>query len=199
MKTKAIRFGAVFLGLILILAAVRIAYVNITAVKPQTEYYKVNEWVELNGSFFRDSSESTDGYSVKVTDLELISKEDYMAKYKLENSSISTQDSFNYILELTVSILNDNNEIGKVMIGDWMLVGKNSDFVTVMDPQLLMDTDDRIDDYLSSVTTVAGKEISLKLAFPMIGMKTKEEINKNAVYKLAVTKYPVRKYIRLEA
>ncbi len=199
MKTKAIRFGAVFLGLILILAAVRIAYVNITAVKPQTEYYKVNEWVELNGSFFRDSSESTDGYSVKVTDFELISKEDYMAKYKLENSSISTQSSFNYILELTVSILNDNNEIGKVMIGDWMLVGKNSDFVTVMDPQLLMDTDDRIDDYLSSVTTVAGKEISLKLAFPMIGMKTKEEINKNAVYKLAVTKYPVRKYIRLEA
>ncbi len=199
MKTKAIRFGAVFLGLILILAAVRIAYVNITAVKPQTEYYKVNEWVELNGSFFRDSSESTDGYSVKVTDFELISKEDYMAKYKLENSSISTQSSFNYILELTVSILNDNNEIGKVMIGDWMLVGKNSDFVTVMDPQLLMDTDDRIDDYLSSVTTVAGKEISLKLAFPMIGMKTEEEINKNAEYKLAVTKYPVRKYIRLEA
>ncbi len=199
MKTKAIRFGAVFLGLILILAAVRIAYVNITAVKPQTEYYKVNEWVELNGSFFRDSSESTDGYSVKVTDFELISKEDYVSKYKLGNSSISTQSSFNYILELTVSILNDNNEIGKVMIGDWMLVGKNSDFVTVMDPQLLMDTDDRIDDYLSSVTTVSGKEISLKLAFPMIGMKTEEEINKNAEYKLAVTKYPVRKYIRLEA
>lgn len=121
-----------------------------------------------------------------------------MAKYKIENSSISTQSSFNYIMELTISILNDNNKIGKVLIGDWMLVGKNGDFVTVMDPQLLMDTDDRIDDYLSSVTTALGKEISLKLAFPMIGMKTEEEINNNSVYKLAVAKYSVRKYIRLE-
>ena len=200
MKTKhLIRFAWVIVGILLIAAMIRIAYVNITAPQLEIENYKMNEWVNLDGSFFRSNEEKTVGYSVKVTDYEVISREDYLKKYNLEDTSVSEENNFSYFMELTVSVMNDNNEDGKVMIADWVLVGKNGDFVTTMDPQLLMDTDDRINDYLSSITTASGKEISLKLAYPMTGMKSEEVVKKNAVYKLAVTKYPVRKYIYLEA
>ena len=46
-------------------AAVRIAYVNITAEKPIIEYYSENEWAGLNGSYIRSWEENTEGYSVK--------------------------------------------------------------------------------------------------------------------------------------
>ncbi len=199
MKSKtAVRVSLTIICLLLTAAFVRIAYVNVTATKPQIEYYKMNEWVSLDGSFFRSNEEKTNGYSVRVDGYEIISKEDYLDKYKLENSSISEANSFNYLLQLSVSIINDGNEDGKVMIADWRLVGKNGDFVTSMDPQLLMDTDERINDYLSSVTTAPGKEISLKLAFPMTKMMSRKIVDANSVYKLAVTKYPVRKYIYLK-
>lgn len=200
MKTKRlIKVAWALVGILLIAAIIRIAYVNITAPQLEVENYKMNEWVSLGGSFFRSNEEKTEGYSVKITNYEVISREDYLKKYNLEDTSVSEENSFSYFMELTVSVMNENNEDGKVMIADWVLVGKNGDFVTTMDPQLLMDTDDRINDYLSSVTTASGKEISLKLAYPMTGMKSEKVVEKNAVYKLAVTKYPVRKYIYLEA
>ncbi len=199
MKTKVlIRSALIVVTVLLIAAAVRIAYVNITATKPQEEYYKMNEWVELDGSFFRSNDEKTEGYSVKITDYEIISKEDFLEKHEITNESISEANSFSYFLVVSVTLKNENNDDGKVMIADWKLVGKNGDFVTSMDPQILMDTDERIHDYLSSVTTAQGKEISLNLTFPMTGMKTKEAVEKNSVYSLAVTKYPVRKYIYLK-
>ncbi len=194
----AVKISFAFVAVLLIAAVIRIAYVNITATKPLEEHSKMNEWVALDGSFFRSNDEKTEGYSVKVTDYEIISKEDFLKRYKLENSSISEQNSFNYFMIVSVAFMNENNEDGRVMIADWRLVGKNGDFVTSMDPQILMDTDERINDYLSSVTTAPGKEISLNLTFPMTGMKSKEEIEKNSVYRLAVTKYPVRKYIYLK-
>lgn len=200
MRSKtAVKISFAFVAMLLIAAVTRIAYVNMTAVKPLEAHSKMNEWVELDGSFFRSNDEKTEGYRVKVTDYEIISKEDFLKRYKLENSSISEQNSFNYFMIVSVAFMNENNEDGRVMIADWRLVGKNGDFVTSMDPQILMDTDERINDYLSSVTTAPGKEISLNLTFPMTGMKSKEEIEKNSVYRLAVTKYPVRKYIYLKA
>ncbi len=199
MKSKtAVKISLAFVAVLLIAAFIRIVYVNITATKPLVEYSKMNEWVELDGSFFRSNDEKTDGYSVKVTDYEIISKEEFLERYKLESTSISEANSFSYFMVVSVTLINEGNEDGKVMIADWRLVGKNGDFVTSMDPQILMDTDERIHDYLSSVTTAPGKEISLNLTFPMTSMKSIKEIEKNSVYRLAVTKYPVRKYIKLE-
>lgn len=199
MRSKTeVKISLAFVAVLLIAAIIRITYVNMTATKPLEEHSKMNEWVELDGSFFRSNDEKTEGYRVKVTDYEIISKEDFLKRYKLENSSISEQNSFNYFMIVSVAFMNENNEDGRVMIADWRLVGKNGDFITSMDPQILMDTDERINDYLSSVTTAPGKEISLNLTFPMTGMKSKEEIEKNSVYRVAVTKYPVKKYIYLK-
>lgn len=84
------------------------------------------------------------------------------------------------------------------MIGDWALIGKKNDYITYLDQQLLMDTDERIDSILSSISTAPGKDIEMKLPFPMRFIDDEKELDKNAPYKMAVTKYPARQYIYLE-
>lgn len=65
-----------------------------------------------------------------------------------------------------------------------------------LDQQLLMDTDERVDSILSSISTASGKEIEIKLPYPLIYMDKEKEIDRNMPYKIAVTKYPSRKYIQ---
>ena len=79
---------------------------------------------------------------------------------------------------------------------DWALIGKNDDFIAYLDQQLLMDTDERVDSILSSISTASGKEIEIKLPYPLIYMDKEKEIDRNMPYKIAVTKYPSRKYIQ---
>ena len=61
LKRKIATYTLIF---VLAGAAVRIAYVNITAEKPIIEYYSENEWAGLNGSYIRSWEENTEGYSV---------------------------------------------------------------------------------------------------------------------------------------
>lgn len=49
---------------------------------------------------------------------------------------------------------------------------------------------------LSSISTASGKEIEIKLPYPLIYMDKEKEIDRNMPYKIAVTKYPSRKYIQ---
>lgn len=90
----------------------------------------------------------------------------------------------------------EENETGKLQIADWALIGKNDDFIAYLDQQLLMDTDERVDSILSSISTASGKEIEIKLPYPLIYMDKEKEIDRNMPYKIAVTKYPSRKYIQ---
>lgn len=52
------------------------------------------------------------------------------------------------------------------------------------------------DSILSSISTASGKEIEIKLPYPLIYMDKEKEIDRNMPYKIAVTKYPSRKYIQ---
>lgn len=70
------------------------------------------------------------------------------------------------------------------------------DFIAYLDQQLLMDTDERVDSILSSISTASGKEIEIKLPYPLIYMDKEKGIDRNMPYKIAVTKYPSRKYIQ---
>ena len=103
---------------------------------------------------------------------------------------------FQNIMEVTIKIKNEENETGKLQIADWALIGKNDDFIAYLDQQLLMDTDERVDSILSSISTASGKEIEIKLPYPLIYMDKEKEIDRNMPYKIAVTKYPSRKYIQ---
>lgn len=64
------------------------------------------------------------------------------------------------------------------------------------DPLEQLYTDERVDSILSSISTASGKEIEIKLPYPLIYMDKEKEIDRNMPYKIAVTKYPSRKYIQ---
>ena len=184
-----------FALLVVIGVVIRISTVNASAEKMIMEEYAQNEWVELGGSYFRSFEENTEGYSIMVTDYEIMDKQSYLDKYDLESDSISEENAFSYIMEVSVKIHNDGNTDGKIQIGDWALIGTNNDYVTWFDKQLLMDSDERIDEYLSSVTTTQERDVEVRLPFPLIFIDDANEMERNAPYKLAVTKYPVRKYV----
>lgn len=197
-KMRSIRKTALIFLLVSVLlaAAIRITSVNAAAEKPIIDTYSQNEWVPLSGSYFRSYQENTNGYSVMITGHEIIDRKDYLEKYGLDPSSVNEENSFRYIMEVSLTIRNENNEEGKIMIGDWALIGKKNDYITYLDQQLLMDTDERIDSILSSISTAPGKDIEMKLPFPMRFIDDEKELDKNAPYKMAVTKYPSRKYIQ---
>lgn len=134
--------------------------------------------------------------SVKIVGYEVMEKEKYFSKYDLSGKDQSVADPFAYIMEVTIKIKNEENETGKLQIADWALIGKNDDFIAYLDQQLLMDTDERVDSILSSISTASGKEIEIKLPYPLIYMDKEKEIDRNMPYKIAVTKYPSRKYIQ---
>lgn len=144
----------------------------------------------------RSWEENTEGYSVKIVGYEVMEKEKYFSKYDLSGKDQSVADPFAYIMEVTIKIKNEENETGKLQIADWALIGKNDDFIAYLDQQLLMDTDERVNGVLSSISTASGKEIEIKLPYPLIYMDKEKEIDRNMPYKIAVTKYPSRKYIQ---
>lgn len=201
-KTKS--FWAIMLFLVFITSTVAItrslevggSVGGINPAEPRAENYSENEWAGLNGSYIRSWEENTEGYSVKIVGYEVMEKEKYFSKYDLSGKDQSVADPFAYIMEVTIKIKNEENETGKLQIADWALIGKNDDFIAYLDQQLLMDTDERVDSILSSISTASGKEIEIKLPYPLIYMDKEKEIDRNMPYKIAVTKYPSRKYIQ---
>lgn len=188
----------ILLGLIIIGVVIRISIVNFSAEKMIMDVYTQNEWVELGGSYFRSYTENTAGYSIMVTDYEILDTQTYLDKYDLSSDSVSEENAFEYIMEISVKIHNEGNTDGEIQIGDWALIGNNNDYVTWFDKQLLMESDKRIDNYLSSVTTTQERDVEIKLPFPLTFMDDGKEVKRNTPYKLAVTKYPVRKYVYLD-
>lgn len=199
-KLHSIAKNALFvlLGLVVIGVVIRISIVNSSAEEMIMDVYAQNEWVELGGSYFRSFAENTEGYSIMVTDYEILDTQSYLDKYDLGHDSISEENAFEYIMEISVKIHNDGNTDGEIQIGDWALIGTNNDYVTWFDKQLLMDLDERIDEHLASVTTTQERDVEMRLPFPLIFIDDVKEMKRNAPYKLAVTKYPVRKYVYLD-
>ena len=69
LKRKIATYTLIF---VLAGAAVRIAYVNITAEKPIIEYYSENEWAGLNGSYTKAISFASGERDISVAPLRLI-------------------------------------------------------------------------------------------------------------------------------
>ena len=165
--------------------------------KPGKMYYFDPQDLELEvGTKVIVETALGDEYGVKIVGYEVMEKEKYFSKYDLSGNDQSVADPFSYIMEVTIKIKNEENETGKLQIADWALIGKNDDFIAYLDQQLLMDTDERVDSILSSISTASGKEIEIKLPYPLIYMDKEKEIDRNMPYKIAVTKYPSRKYIQ---
>lgn len=92
----------------------RIVYVNITATRPSKVYYPMGETIEFTDDFLFGPSESAKGYTINIKSATLISSDDFMEKYGLEESDLPfpEYEVASYVIDLEAEISNINSEKG---------------------------------------------------------------------------------------
>lgn len=136
---------------------VRIWYVNTHVdpmfTPPETEVYQMGEWVELAGDFQYSAYENTEGYSVKMEDIEFMSPEEYSDKYDID---------------LSLFRLGPNGEMPE-SVADVTLNFRNTDnldgYIQFVYYRLYSDSDLRSFTPLASVNAVLHPEMDEQLGF----------------------------------
>lgn len=97
---------------VLVLAACcawRICDVNALAIRYPTERYEMGEDAPLEGCFFADDTEGTDGYSLRIEEAEVMSYNEYVAAYGLDGAQAVDGLDAKSIICLTVCVTNNSD------------------------------------------------------------------------------------------
>lgn len=179
--------------LLAIAIAGRIYYVNKNATEKVTEIYSTGEWVELDGDFMWEAIENTEGYSVKVDSAEVYTYEDYMKKYNKPEDYFADLSKFN-ILELSISLKNENNTDGGIYIKQFNVFPKNLNMCMYYDTDLAYLSEQKLSD---GITIKPNTEYDLVLPYSLYDGRLKS-IEVNDTYYLMISDYPTRKLIKIE-
>ena len=197
-KKALVLFSVVLVLAILTGWAVRFYIVNKAAFRSEVITYETGEFVPLDGDFFLTSSENTNGYSIKVNNLELINYSEMMAKYKNGNDELSEHT---YCAMLNITVKNDGNSDG----------GINTLVLTLYDGALAIPVDydiwQLIDERYMGFTFRIRPDTEVDLTIPYTAQLLDEAVNKNDVakrlendtFKLCVSEYPKLKLINVKA
>lgn len=109
------------LALLVLAVGIRIWWINTTGFQFPVEICEMGEWVPLEGDFFYSSAENTDGYSVRLESAEVLSYEEFMARFDTDTEYLGVQSRFDVIL-LQVGFQNEDNIDGGVFIRDMNLL-----------------------------------------------------------------------------
>lgn len=195
-KQKAKLFAALLSVIILICLATRIIYVNLTAERIDFCVKNTNEWLSLDDSFMVDNTEMTSGYFVKVNTTSFFTNDEYIEYYNIDKSDIR-KDEKDCIIEIDLTIKNENNDSGKLMVIEWTLLNKYYDFNQSVDMGLLQYSEPKLKNAsIASVTIKPNTQYNIKLPFRLIDMDPRK-VMENAPFYFVVTKYPVRNMVRL--
>lgn len=116
------RIITVLLTLVTMLGVgIRIWYVN-TYTDPQftppiTQVYQMGEWVELDGDFQYSANENTNGYAVKLEDVEFMTPEEYCRKYEIDTNLFKIGQNGELpeaVADLSLNFRNSGNEDGYI-------------------------------------------------------------------------------------
>lgn len=197
----------VFFGILGVLGAFFVCFwgvkcyqVNARAYRQETEYYTMGDMVELDGNFFFDTNEKTEGYSVKVNAMELVDYADLFHEYDRE---VSLPDNYpiaeNAVL-LNVTVKNTGNTDGYLPINGFAIyygalqLPIDFEILNMIDPQI---------DGSTVLRLKTDSEVTLTLPFsPMpldeaINSKKLNDVLKNEELFLCVCEFPTRKNIIL--
>lgn len=113
MKKKKLIF-LIFIIALFVGVISRIVYVNITATRPPKVYYPMGETIEFTDDFLFNSSECAKGYTINIKSATLMSSDDFMEKYGLEESDLPfpQYEVASYVIDLEAEISNISSERG---------------------------------------------------------------------------------------
>jgi len=179
--------------LLAIAIAGRIYYINKNAIKKETVIYSTGEWVELDGDFMWNDIENTKGYSVKLDSAKVYTYEDYMKKYNKPEDYFADSSKFN-ILELSISLKNEDNTDGGIYIKQFNVFPKNLNMCMYYDTDLVYLSEPKLTD---GVTLRPNSEYSLALPYGLYDGRIRS-VKTEDTYYLMVSNYPTRKMIRID-
>lgn len=189
-----------FCAVFLFLCGVNCYKVNSKAYRQEKEYYSIGEFAELNGNFFFDANEKTNGYSIKVNSMEIVDYSKLLNEYGREVSVPSNYPIADSVILLNVTVKNDGNSEGCLPFSGFSIF--HDSLQIPIDFEILNMIDSKIDGN-TALKLKTDSEASLTLPFsamPLdeaINPKKINEILKNGELILCVCEFPTRKLIFL--
>ena len=177
--------------------AIKIRDTNSKAYNVREEIYDSNDYVALNGNYFFEAIEKTDGYSIKLNSVEI---EDYDAFYNSYNREAPSYNGVSpkHIVMINVTVKNDSNTDGCLPFKGFGVY--NGALYIPIDFEAL----NMIDPKINGSSVLQLKENSeVTLSFPFSAMPLDEAVNSNKLNDvlenedlyLCVCEFPVRKLI----
>ena len=191
MKKKIAAFAA------LVIAAsactLRINSINSAAGYPVMQKYNVGDEVLMENDFFDNLGEAADGYSVTVTDKQLLSREDFCSKYNASDDEIDPNSDF--ILLVSVNVRNINNNNGNNSgINFRHFIFQNNAYINYLDDSAYPFVND-FKEFAFSLRFNSDKDFVIPFGFSADHINAEDILDENS--ELVVTLYPHKKSVLL--
>lgn len=182
---------------ILILAwGVRFYLLNQDIDTPIVQIFQRGTEVPVEKDFFIDSDEDMDGYTVTVLDAELVSVEDFLQRYDVEEERENIGNFTDYIYTVRVSIGNkDNPFINEKGISLEAYYLKGTDYVLALEDTCYQFANPDMPG--TSFSLRQGTSMELILPFCVMSSQTSREHVLADSPKLQISLYPHQKLIEL--
>ena len=160
----------------------RILYVNLSAPHVPVEHHRVGERVELGGAFlFERDTEDTDGYSVTVERVEVLTPAQYLSSMGVGDGGVPWADE-PYVLAVTMEVENEGNDAGYIDLVTLGVIDGGGDDMVQVDTDLLYRAYPQIDGS-PVLKLVRDSEFTLTVPFSLKGQ--------GPYFKEATGAYPV--------
>lgn len=187
----------VFLLALIVFIVLRIFFVNSAAIQQQVKYYDVGQEVKLDGCFTNIVDENTKGYSVTVHCGRLTTFGEFAKKYggSIEPSAYELT-SESKIIELDVSIKNEENTNGYIFLRGWGLQSVNDEWIPCMELWNM-----EFEQSTGSLSFVIKPNSEIRISIPFETNNDYELIHNDypieKSYNLVISRAPVKKIIKI--
>lgn len=99
------------------------------------EHFAMNEWVDLSGSFLHSEDQTPNGYSIRITNAELLTPSEYIKNYGAKEEATNSEEGQTVVcLEYEISHEGDG-EVGLVLF-EQKLIAASKDLALSYDSEL---------------------------------------------------------------
>ena len=158
----------------------------------------MGEWVPLSGDFCTSAEEKTDGYSLRVDAAKRYTYAEYMQETEHPEQYFG-ETIQSPVLELTLTLRNTDNTDGLLPVSQFNLLNENRTIYNRYDP-LYAGLKNPLLESSFGVTIRPQTEFTVHLPFTMqYGPENCSflEENDSGVYYLVISRYPVRKEVKI--
>ncbi len=169
----------------------RVIYVNNNTIAPEKLKYKIGDEVAIEDDFFDQSSEKMNGYSIKVTDTDILTIDEFESKYGEYKNEFNSE----YIYLITAVFKNNNNSLGEsagINLGQYIL--QQNSYINYIDREAYQLTNEN-DSIKFSLRE--NSEMEFVIPFDINSMYIDIEELKSCKPTLVVSLYPHKKVIEL--